>query len=129
MPVKVNKENSVLVHCDIVKKPCSTLDNINSVVFAESDVILKICNTCAPFDNMVYQSQGTDCFSYDLATKDIVAMHIYVTDENNTPLQLVFDWTLTLKMMEYSGDDDRMLTMVRGIRDYLHLIVLDNHMK
>lgn len=127
-PIKMNLENSVLVHCDVAKRPCSSLDNTNTTVFVESDVILKMCNSCAPFDNMIYQSQGNDNFNYDLAVTDITALHIYVTDENNRSLQLNFDWTITLKLIEVAGDDERMLGIVREIKDYLNLIVLDKHM-
>lgn len=127
-PVKLNKENAVMIHCDVAKRPCSTLDNINTTVFSESDIILKICNSCAPFDNMTYQSQGNDNFNFDLAVTSITALHIYVTDENNTPLQLNFDWTMTLKLVEWTGYDNRLLEAVKEIKDYLNLIVLDKHM-
>lgn len=128
IPIKINKENSVLVHCDVSKTPCATLDNCSTTVFAESDIILKICNSCAPFDNMVYQCAG-ESFRHDLAVQSLASMRFYVTDENNTPLPLNFDWTLTLKFIFSKGDEDRLLGLTSEIKDYLNLIVLNNHMK
>lgn len=127
-PIKINKENSVLIHCDVPKAPCATLDNCSSRIFAESDVILKICNSCAPYDNMTYQSQGNDTFSSDLAVSDITSLRFYITDENNSPLLVNFDWTITLKIIFFKGDEEELLKVASQMRDYLNLIVLDKHM-
>lgn len=128
IPIKMNKENSILIHCDVPKATCATLDNCSSRIFQESDVILKICNKCAPFDNIVYESQGSDCFTYDLSVTDITGLRFYVTDENNSPLSLKYDWTITLKIIFMREDDDQLVKVVSEIRDYLHLIVLNEHM-
>lgn len=131
-PVRVNLENSLCIHCDVAKTMYSCIDNFSTSVFLESDIILKIPIQSGPFDNIVYQSQGNDNFSYVLSVKNIHTMRFWLTSENNRILQIPYDWTICFKL-EYStqtasSDDSSVPAMVKSIRDYVKLIVLSKHM-
>ena len=127
-PVKVNRENSVVVHCDVPKKAMSCVDNFSGQAFQESDIIVDIPIQVAPFDNAVYLNNGNDNFKYYLAGKQLHSMRFWITDENNRVLQVPYDWTICLKVEFLKDEDIEIKDSVNQIKDYLKLIVLNDHM-
>lgn len=127
-PVKMNRENAVFIHCDIPKSEFASVDNFSGS-FEESDVICKLPMNCAPFDNLVYISQGNDSFSFLLSVGNLNNARFYLTDETGRLLHVVYDWTITLKMVYETGDDNALLLKTNEIADYLQLMVLNKHMK
>lgn len=102
MPVKVNPESAVLIHANLPKVKYTVADNMHTVggkaLFTESDVLMKVPVTVAPFDTVVYTAQGADLVSFELSTHQVHDLHVWVTDEFNKPLMLQHDWTMTLKL-------------------------------
>ena len=127
IPIRMNRENTLMIHCDIAKDKYS-LDNLSGPAWFDSDVLLSIPMTCAPFNNVTYQITGADTFTYTLSSSQLSKMRIFLTDENNVPLEPVYDWTLTLKLTYINNDDDHLLATVKNIKDYVQYIVLDKHM-
>ena len=130
-PVKLSKETAVVIHCDVPTVIGASIDNFSVSTFDESDVIGVIPMTAAPFDNISFAAAtcgGGGCV-YDLAVTDVTSMRFYVTDENDRPLDLSFDWTLVLKFTFANHDDDKMTALLRDIRDYEKLKHLDKHLK
>ena len=130
-PIKMNMENSIIVHCDIPQIQCSGIDHYGATTqnFTESDIILKMPLNCAPYDNLVFQEQGSMTFRTDVAVKELASLRFYLTDENNVALTPMFDWTITLKFLFFKNDDDQMVARLTEIRDYIKLMVIDKHLK
>ena len=128
IPIKVNLENAVCVHCDVSKVNNACVDNFSGQGFVDSDLLIKIPIQSDAFQNIVYQSQGNDNISYDLSLKCLHTMRLWVTDENQRPLQLPYDWTICLKIEFDRETDLSMNDMVEDIKDDLRLIVLSQHM-
>ena len=131
-PVKLSKESAVVIHCDIPTVIGACIDNFARGTFEESDVIGIIPMIVPPYDNMSFAAAtgggGGGCV-FDLAVSDVSSARFYVTDENDRPLDLSFDWTLVLKFVFVNNDDDKMTALLTDLRDYEKLKHLNHHLK
>lgn len=135
LPVKVNLESTVLVHSDLPKTRCASLDNAvdaNSApgisVFRESDVLISVPITVSGFDNISYTTSGSGIYSADLALNYLHRLRFWVTDELGNPLSLQYDWTLALKLSftSTSGPKDSLPGDVKRISDDVRLMILSD---
>ena len=133
-PIKVNRESALLVHTDIPRAENSVVDNVLQPQFVESDILIKIPVTCAPFDNVVFSASSGDLYSFVTTSTNINSIRFWVTDELGRALDLPYDWTLTLRV-DYLGEPDANASNassaslpedVAKIRDYLHLLLLND---
>jgi hypothetical protein len=93
LPLKLNREFSVFIHTDLPTLKYASIDNMQNTQSFESNILLKIPIQAAPFDNIVFVSNGNDNYSCFLSSKQINSLHIWVTDETNRSLILPYDWT------------------------------------
>jgi hypothetical protein len=97
---------------------------MQSTSFYESDILLKIPIQVAPYDNIVFVSNGNDNYSYKLSVKQVNNMRIWITDENNNPLILPFDWSLTVKLEFSQEADETLQESVSKIENYVKYLAL-----
>jgi hypothetical protein len=125
LPVKMTHESVVLVHTDLPRQHMTAVDNLLTEEMRESDILLKIPITTAPFDNLVWRANSTGICKYTLATQNITELRIWLTDEFDRPLKAAYDWTMTLRV-EYYADEtvNQVENTLSNIRDYLRYMVL-----
>jgi hypothetical protein len=124
-PARVNSENSIYIHTDITKSGGSVLDNmINANTFNDSTVIAKIPIDAPPNDNIIFRMQN-DLEFIELPHGHTDSLRLWVTDENNAPLQLSFDWTCTLVVIHEPDDSQDVLNTLQESRDLLKLMALE----
>jgi hypothetical protein len=127
-PIKVNRENAVLIHTDIPRIENAVVDNILQPTFCESDILIKIPIDVAPFANLIYTANSNELFSFFTSASNLNDMRIYLTDEYGRSLQVAYDWTLTLKA-DYLYDEPPGRSIqdnLSRITDYLKLMILSN---
>jgi hypothetical protein len=129
-PIRINRESSILIHTDLPRLENEVVDNIFQSNFCESDILIQIPISVAPFDNIVYNASANDLFSFVTSSTNINGINVYVTDENGKQLDLHYDWTLTLKV-EYIFEDivDNESTLeanIEKIKDYMRYLILMN---
>jgi hypothetical protein len=124
LPIRVNEENAVCIHTNLPQRKFSSIDNHDTVNknFKESTLLAKIPILAPPFDNIVYQV-STPTFVYDLTADNISTVRVWVTDENEKPLQLPYDWSMTFQI-EYLPLNSQ--DPINDVRDYLRLMILSN---
>ena len=127
IPVKVSRENVVLIHATFPKQKFSVIDNIQSSQMRESDILCKIPIDKPPFDNLTWRVNDLDINSFFLSAQQLSQVRIYLTDENNRPLPLPYDWTMTIRVDYFEGVDhvEGIQESVQRISDYLRLMVID----
>lgn len=126
-PIKVNEESAVLVRCNLPRLKFSCVDNVLTPVFGESDILLKVPVLAQGFDTLYYAGQGADNFKVELATNNVHDVRFWVTDEVNNPLELQYDWTLSLRVDYMAGEEDPMDAVAKSTRriaDDLRLMIL-----
>lgn len=126
LPAKVNIENSVLIHCDLPKVRCAAVDNLSGSAFLESDILISIPVTCAPFDNVSYIDNGGGTYMADLALSYIHGARFWITDERGNPLILQYDWLIVMKLIYTMPDSMDSGNNIKKIADDLRLIVLSD---
>ena len=100
IPVLMMQENCLLIHSNIPRRRMGSVDNLDSNVLEESDVIAKIdLSGFGPYDNIVYSEQSDSLFSFYLSVSQIQSLSIYITDQNNKLIPLNIDWTISLKFV------------------------------
>lgn len=129
-PIKVNRENALLVHTDIPRAENSIVDNVLQPQFVESDILIKIPVTAAPFDNVVFTAGAGDLYAFVTTSTNINTIRFWITDELGRALEIPYDWTLTLRI-DYIPDAPpkgpyTLQEDVARIRDYLHLLILND---
>lgn len=136
LPIKVNLESSVLIHCDLQKIRCAALDNtlvstsISGVsAFRESDILISVGIDVPPFSNILYTSSGTGIYSADLSQNTINRLRIWVTDELGNPLALQYDYSLALKLVFTSKTENSMDSYVKQLANDVRLMILSDPKK
>lgn len=126
-PIKVNADTSIYIHTNIPRQKLSAIDNINPTL-SESDVLCSIAIQSAPFDNVVFAHNNGADFLYNVLAPSIHQMRIYVTNEQGTPLQLAYDWDMTLSItyIPISDNTNKMTKILNDIKDYIKLGLLHN---
>jgi hypothetical protein len=124
-PAKVNVESAVLIHCDLPKVRCAVIDNLTGP-FIESDILISLPVTCAPFDNLAFIDQGGGDFLADLSLSYIHGARFWITDERGNPLTLQYDWLLVLKLIFTMPSSVQSDDNIQKIADDLRLIVLSD---
>jgi hypothetical protein len=125
-PARVNSENSLLIHTDLTKAGGAVLDNLVNVdQFSDSTVLAKIPIDAPPNDNVIFRMQN-DLEFVQLPHGHTDALRLWVTDENNVPLALSFDWTCTLVITHDPDEDTALLETLQESRDLLKLMALSN---
>lgn len=123
---RVNGENSIFVRADLTKSGGAILDNtVNRDAFNDSTTIAKIPIDVAPFDNIVYRVQN-DLEFFELPQGHTDAIRIWLTDDSGVPLDVAFDWTLTLVVSHEPEESSSMLEAMQETRDLLKLVVLSD---
>ena len=120
IPIKVNADSSIYIHTNIPRQKMSAFDNINPMI-QESDVLCAISIQSAPFDNIVFSKNNGAEFAYNVLAPSIHAMRIYVTNEQGIPLQLPYDWDLTLGIDYLPIEQDKSVKILEDIKDYIKL--------
>lgn len=124
-PARINVQNSLFVHTDLMKSGGSVLDNMGpDTLFNDSSVLAKIPIDVPPNDNIVFRMQN-DLEFVELPHGHTDAMRFWVTDENNVGIPLSFEWTCTLVVIHEPEHDTSLLEVARETRDYLRLQALD----
>jgi len=124
-PIKVNEDQSILVHTNLTRQKFSALDNTTQTI-SESDVLCAIPINSAPFDNVVYNRSSSDDFTYNVLSPTVHGMRIYITNEQNTFLKVPYDWTLTLQVKYVAFDANENTRLLHDLRDYARLLLLQN---
>lgn len=126
IPLKVNQENAIIVHSDLPKEKHSSVDNMSSVNFVESNVLIKMPISVQPFDNITFMASSEQMHSFFLSVQHVNDIRFWVTDESNQPLDLSYNWTLTLRVEYQEGEDtmEALKESVESIRDYVKLLIL-----
>jgi hypothetical protein len=124
-PIKVNDDASIYIRTNIPRQKLSALDNISTII-KESDVLCSIPIQSAPFDNVVYSKNNSANFSYNVLAPYIHGCRIYLTNEQGTPIQVPYDWTLTLSVSYTPYQTNNDTPILKDIRDYIKLYLLHN---
>lgn len=123
-PARVNGENAILIHSDLTKASGGVLDNLTAVdSFVDSTVIAKVPIDVPPYDNIVFRVQN-DLEFFDVQQGHTDAMRIWLTDENDVPVDLQYDWTTTLVVSHEPEQSTELLETVQEARDLLKLMAL-----
>jgi hypothetical protein len=129
-PIKVNEDASVVVHTNIPRQKMSAVDNFNQTTIVESDVLCTIPIQSAPFDNVVYTKNNNAEFKYNVLSPVIHSMRIYLTNEQNTPIKINYDWLLTLSVKYVpiqANDKDSTLKDIKGLMQLFALHTLPSN--
>jgi len=124
-PIKVNIDNSVYVRTNLPRQKYSALDNINATIM-ESDILCALPIQSPPFDNVVYTKNNSANFEYNILAGSIHSMRIYLTNELGIPLQVPYDWTMTLGIEYLPFEVDDATPVLESIRDMIRLFMLNN---
>lgn len=122
-PVKVNEDQAILIHTNLPRQKFSALDNTTKDIL-ESDVLCALPINSAPFDNVIYTRNSIDDFTYNVLAPVVHGMRIFITNEQNTPLILPYNWTLTLTVKYIPYDTNETNGILRDLRDYAKLLLL-----
>lgn len=133
LPIRVNLESSVVLHCDFQKVRCASIDNLpvaTSVTgisaFRESDVLISVGIDVAPFSNVIYTSSGTGIYEASLTAPSLNRVRFWVTDELNNPLALAYDYNMALKFTFTSRLENTVDGNVKQIANDLRLMILSD---
>ena len=116
----------MLVHCDVPKLRCSAVDNVSQPYFLESDVLISVPITAAPFDVISFIDNGGATFAVDLALNYVHDVRIWLTDNAGNALALPYDWSMVLKLIYSTPDDAAMSKDLRQIADDVRLAILSD---
>jgi hypothetical protein len=124
VPIRVNEENAVCIHTNLPRRKYSAIDNGDSSNnnFKESSILAKIPIQCAPFDNVIYQV-NSPVYVYDLTADNISTVRVWLTDENEKPLIVPYDWSMTWSVEFVPIDEANPLN---DIKDYMRFMILSN---
>jgi hypothetical protein len=124
--INMSRANVVFLHTDLVKRKWSAVDNLTTSQMEESTVMLKIPVNCPPWDSLIWRANARDIVSFELSSQVVNTMRIWVTDQDNQPLALNQDYTLSFKITYYeSTKDDDMIKMIQNLESYVHYLVLN----
>jgi len=129
IPIDMTKQQGVYIHSSLLKRRMAAIDNNLESKFVESDVICKIgLTSIAPYDDLLYNESSENHFSYHLAMTKIQSIRLWVTDENNEPLALTRDYTMTIKFNFIPNDIpiSPELKVLMEIKDFIHYYLLAN---
>ena len=128
IPVKMNIENSVVVHSSFKKERGAVMNNLGEVEFVESDVLVKVPVDVAAFDNIVFTGHTDDVSFYLSSSRVQGDLRLWITDQTGRALKVQHDWTLTLRLDYYNGDSDTAVIRktLQELRDYIKLMVLSD---
>ena len=128
IPVKMNIENSVVVHSSFKKERGAVMNNLGEVEFVESDVLVKVPVDVAAFDNIVFSGHADDVSFYLSSTRVQGDLRLWITDQTGRALKVQHDWTLTLRLDYYDGTQDTEVIRktLQELRDYIKLMVLSD---
>ena len=134
MPVLMMQENSLLIHSNLPRLRMGSIDNLSTNNLKESDVIAKIdLSGFGPYDNIMYAEQSDSHFTFYLSVSALQSMSIYITDQNNNPIPLNIDWTMSIKFIyedvvtEQENAIDN-IKLLQEIRDLMKYMVMTKHM-
>jgi hypothetical protein len=123
-PIQMIQENSMFIHADLPRRRMAAIDNLNSKTFQESDIIFKIpISTFGPYDNIYTRNSDVSFF---LSTLDVNKIRFYVTDQNNVKINLLEDWTITLRFEFVKEEDHQEKEILKELRDLLKYFVMTN---
>lgn len=127
IPCKVSRENAVLIHSNLPKAKMSVSDNVNGTL-VESDVLLKIPIQAELFANIVFTNSSADLHDIELSVQHVDSIRFWVADQDMRPLDLPYDWSLTLRLVFSEGPHDvqALLDNVSRIQDHLKLMLLSS---
>lgn len=123
-PIKVNEDASVVVHTSLPRQKMSALDNFNQSTIVESDVLCVIPIQCAPFDNVVYTKNNNAEFLYSVLSPVVHSMRIYLTNEQNIPIKVSYDWLLTLSVTYVPFQTNDKANTLKDIKQLMQLFAL-----
>jgi hypothetical protein len=124
LPIRVNEENAVVINTNLPRRNFSSVDNHNTINknFKESSILAKLPILAPPFDNIVYQI-STPTFMYDITADSISSVRVWLTDENERPLQVPYDWSMTWSVEFLPLTDNNHM---KDIKELIQLMVLSN---
>ena len=124
--INMSRANVVFLHTDLVKRKWSAIDNLTTTQMEESTVLLKIPVNCPPWETLIWRANARDICSFELSSQAVHTMRIWVTDQDNQPLALNQDYTLSFKISYYESDKDNdMMKMIQNLESYVHYLVLN----
>lgn len=128
-PVKIYKENAVYINSDLPKSSCS-VDNLGSNInFNNSTIICKIPLCTSPDNNVIYEAKDIETYSYILSVLDLTELSFWLTDDTNQPIYPLYDWSITLKLVYLQQDEDKLLSTLTQIKDYVNYFFLRSENK
>ena len=121
--INMDLDTSIFLHCDVPRKHGGAIQNVDDTEFKDSSILCIVPNYSAPFQNINIDSANQ--FVYYLATKSINNIRFWLTDQNNNPINLYYDWVLALKI-EYieQNESDQIISLLSDIRDSIRFITL-----
>lgn len=125
-PIKVNEDQSIIIHTNLPRQKMSALDNTYGQTIIESDILCAIPILSAPFDNVVFTRNNTGDFSYNVLAPVVHGLRIYVTNEQNTFLKVPYDWIMILSIKYVPYETNETTSLIRDLRDYARLLLLQN---
>ena len=135
IPVLMMQENSLLIHSNLPRLRMGSVDNLGTNVLQESDCIAKIdLSGFGPYDNIVYNEQSDSHFTFYLSVSQLQSMSIYITDQNNKPIPLNIDWTMSIKfiyedVVTEQENSDHNIKLLEEIRDLIKYVVVSKHIQ
>jgi hypothetical protein len=122
-PIRVSGENAVLVHADLPQGHMASV-----LGGTASQVIAKIPLRVPVFANIVYED-STSAYEFRVPSlQDVSALNLWLTDENNRPLEPSHDWSMTLRVThDPLGDTPGGRTAMDKVADTLQLMLLENN--
>ena len=127
IPIRMNRESSVLIQTDLAREKNASCDNINDSDFSEGNILLRIPIDAAPFDNLTYHASSSDLYTSFITSQRLSSIRIWLTDDRGRPLNPLYDWSMCWRVEyrqgEMSFDDiaDRLDTL----NDSMRLLILN----
>ena len=123
IPLNMDTDTSIFLHCDIPRKTGGAIQNVDNTEFKDSSILCVVPNYEIPFQNI--NIDVSNQFVYYLSVKQLNNIRFWITDQNNNPINLYYDWVLALKI-EYieTGEMDKIESILSEIRDSIRFIAL-----
>lgn len=125
LPARISNVNALYIHSDLSKRGDTVLDNIyDDAYFGASTIIQKVPIDSPPDDNIIFRSSSLDLDTFTLQEGHIDNAWFWVTDEQGVPLELFFDWSMTLVVQQLPKESTDILETLQETRDLVKLAVL-----
>lgn len=127
LPARISSVTAIYIHSDLSKQGDSVVDNLyGDDFYGSSTIICKVPVNVAPFDNQVFTSSSIENDLFELQDGLVDSIWFWVTDESGKPLDLFFDWSMTILVRHTPKDNTDMIDILEETRDLVKLAVLSN---